>query len=221
MISLDAFRDRAGRLLGQFRQSAVLLLVQSGNDEDYLILERRAMTLRSQPGDISFPGGRLEGAETPREAALRETLEEIGVPPQAIEVMGTLGYYVTHYGAVIHPFVARTQMDDFIPNPDEVAEIIRVPLRYLLEQEPEIYPLHIDPSPPEDFPFDRIVGGRDYPFSRILVEEYFYHWQGIHIWGTTARILHEFLMILKADLNASEATGEQRPPGGNNNRETS
>lgn len=214
MISLDAFQDRAGRLLGHFRQSAVLLLIQSDGNEDYLILERRALTLRSQPGDISFPGGRLEADETPREAALRETMEEIGIAAQAVEVVGTLGYYVTHYGAVIHPFVGRTAWADFNPNPDEVAEVIRVPLRHLMEQEPEIYPLHIDPSPPEDFPFDRIVGGREYTFSRILVEEYFYHWQGIHIWGTTARILHEFLMILKSDLRDPETSGDAVSAGG-------
>lgn len=197
MLDLNMFKDREARPLGQFRQSAVLLLVQTVEDADHLILEKRAMTLRSQPGDISFPGGRLEAGETPLEAAVRETCEELGLAPEDIEVLGPLEYYVTHFGAVIFPFVARTFATDFAPSPAEVDEILRVPIQELLSQEPEIFPLQIEPTPPEDFPFDRIVGGRSYRFSRIRVDEYFYRWQDHHIWGTTARILHEFLAVLK------------------------
>lgn len=199
MHSLDIFRDREARPLGHFRQSAVLLLVQTINDEDHLILEKRALTLRAQPGDISFPGGRVEDGETPLAAAIRETCEEIGLKPEDIEIMGPLEYYVAHFGAVIYPFVARTHAADFALNPEEVSEILRIPLGYLLKQSPEIFPLQIEPTPPEDFPFDRIVGGRDYRFSSIRVDEYFYQWNDHHIWGTTARILFQFLSLLDPD----------------------
>lgn len=205
MLDLDIFKNRENRPFDSFRQSAVLLLIQTLGDRDYLILEKRAMSLRSQPGDISFPGGRIENGEDPAQAALRETWEETGIPSHQIDLIGSLEFYVTHFGAVLYPFVGRTTAEEFQPNPDEVEYLIRIPLEDLLDQEPEIYSIRIDPSPPEDFPYDRIQGGRNYRFSQIRMEEYFYRYEDHHIWGTTARILHHFLSLIKASVSADQS----------------
>lgn len=197
MINLDQFKERIPVPIGSLRKSAVLLLVQETEAGQFLILEKRALSLRSQPGDISLPGGRIEEGESPAEAALRETCEELGVTPVDLELIGPMDYYVTHWGAIIHPFVAKTTRQDFRPNPAEVDQIIRIPLEWLMEEEPEVFSLRIRPNLDDNFPYDRIQGGRNYKFSEARISEYFYHYQGHNIWGTTALIINQFIGILR------------------------
>lgn len=72
------------------RQSAVLLLFAEDEDGPYVLLTERAHTMRSHPGQVSFPGGKIDGHETIVEAALREAYEEIGLDPDGVDVLGTL-----------------------------------------------------------------------------------------------------------------------------------
>lgn len=197
MISLEIFRNREQRPFGLSRRSAVLLLIQQTPHRQYLVLEKRALSMRSQPGDISFPGGRIEAGETPEEAAVRETCEELGILAEELQLIGPMDFYVTHYGSILYPYIAQTTLTSFSPNPAEVEELVFVPLEELLAQEPEVFAIQISPCPPEDFPYERIHGGRNYRFSDVRVDEYFYRYAGHHIWGTTARILHQFLQIVK------------------------
>lgn len=199
MSDLDIFRTRVPGPIGVFRKSAVMLLVQETEEGRFLILEKRALTMRSQPGDISLPGGRIDSGETAAEAAVRETCEELGIRDEELEIIGPMDFFITHYGAIIYPFVARTKALLFDPNPPEVDELIFVPLEQLMEQVPEIFTLKVKPLLDDSFPYHRIHGGRNYKFSEPEVEEYFYHYNGHHIWGTTARIIHQFLMILKGE----------------------
>ncbi|PKK39591.1 putative nudix hydrolase [Clostridiaceae bacterium JG1575] len=197
MIQLEAFRGRKGRPLGAYRESAVLVLLQKRPEGAVLLLEKRARQLRAQPGDISFPGGSLEPGETPQEAALRETKEELGLDPQGVDVVGALDYYIAPNGLIIHPFVAATAVQELCPNPEEVERVLTIPLTDLLSQEPEVFPLAFAPEPGEDFPFDRIQGGRGYPFRRPVIDQYFYRAGDEFIWGITARILLQFLNLIK------------------------
>lgn len=200
MSDLDIFRTRVPGPIGVFRKSAVMLLVQETAEGQFLVLEKRALTLRSQPGDISLPGGRIDGSETAAEAAVRETCEELGIREEELEVIGPMDFFISHYGAIIYPFVARTKATVFRPNPPEVDELIRVPLEKLKEQVPEVFTLKVRPLLDDSFPYHRIHGGRNYQFSEPEVKEYFYHFNGHHIWGTTARIIHQFLTILEREL---------------------
>lgn len=197
MSDLDIFRTRVPGPMGIFRKSAVMLLIQETAGERFLVLEKRALTMRSQPGDISLPGGRIETGETPAQAAIRETCEELGVAEEELEVIGPMDFFVRHSGAIIYPFVGRTKTQGFQPNPQEVAELILVPLEMLMEQVPEVFTLKIKHLLDDSFPYHRIQGGRNYKFSEPEVEEYFYHFNGYNIWGTTARIIHQFLTILQ------------------------
>lgn len=199
MINLDRFKDRTPNPIGSLRKSAVMILVQETTEGQFLILEKRALSLRAQPGDISLPGGRIEEGETPETACLRETCEELGLTLADLTIVGPMDYYITHWGAIIHPFVGVTRQTVFSPNPEEVDRLLFVPLDWLLHEEPEVYSLRIRPDVAEDFPYDRIQGGRDYQFAERHVEEYFYHFDGHHIWGTTALILRQFLEILGKD----------------------
>lgn len=71
------------------RRSAVLMLFGPGEDGPRVVLTQRSETLRSHASQVSFPGGKLDPGETPVQAALRETWEEVGVDPSAVEVMGS------------------------------------------------------------------------------------------------------------------------------------
>ena len=115
--------------------AAVLVPVVDHADGLTLLLTERAADLRHHPGQISFPGGRIEAVDAgPVEAALRETEEEIGLPRTAIEVLGFLpdhlivtGYSVTPVVALVAPGRPLTL------DPVEVSAVFEVPLAYVLD----------------------------------------------------------------------------------------
>ena len=157
------------------------------------------MTLRRQPGDVCFPGGGRDGDETNLETALRETWEETGIPAENIEILGQTDYVITSYGAVITPFVGlikNTSPDRLRINPDEVEETFLVPLSFFLNREPETHYVYINIEVPDDFPFEHIVGGRNYGWSKGRQPELFYFYRNQVIWGFTARVVKNLCSIL-------------------------
>jgi len=101
-----------------------------------VILTQRTANLPSHAGQIAFPGGKIEGDETPARAALREAEEEIGLAPALVEPLGYLDLYLTFSGFRILPTVARVEPDFVLtPNRSEVADVFEVPLEYLMTPE--------------------------------------------------------------------------------------
>lgn len=151
--------------------SAVLVGLREHGRGTTVVLTRRQMDLRQHGGQISFPGGRIDVQDGgPLAAALRETREEIGVAAAAIEPLGWLDPYATLTGFHVLPLVARIDPDILLePNPQEVAEVLEVPLELLL-----------DPAQAHDHVIE--WRGR----RRQLVE---FRWHGHSIWGATAAIL--------------------------------
>jgi 8-oxo-dGTP pyrophosphatase MutT (NUDIX family) len=99
-----------------------------------VLLTRRALHLSAHPGQISFPGGRVEPQDRgPADTALREAQEEIGLPPGLVQVLGCLPDYTTGTGFVVTPVVGLVT-PDFHPRIDasEVAEVFEVPLSFLM-----------------------------------------------------------------------------------------
>ena len=99
-----------------------------------LLYEVRAGSLRRQPGEVCFPGGRLEGAESPEECALRETWEELGIPREKIRILGRLDFIAHRANFILYPVLALVEeeaVDGLHLNPDEVAEVFQVPLEHL------------------------------------------------------------------------------------------
>src|SRR5216683_221450 len=76
-----------------------------------VILTQRTADLPSHAGQIAFPGGKIDGEETPAGAALREAEEEIGLAPALVEPLGYLDLYLTFSGFRIMPMVARIAPD--------------------------------------------------------------------------------------------------------------
>ena len=156
----------------KLRPAAVLLALQQSGDTVSLILTRRSAALNHHPGQIAFPGGKVETSDNgPVQAALREAGEEIGLRPDNVEVLGTLASHETISRFDVTPVLGLVRQPfAIVPDPGEVAEVFAVPLAYVT-----------------DLAHFKIQ-------SRLWqgVERYYYTvpYGPYYIWGATARILH-------------------------------
>ncbi|HIT87925.1 MAG TPA: CoA pyrophosphatase [Candidatus Coprocola pullicola] len=190
--------NRIPQPIMQHIPSSVMLLLFSIENELHLLFTKRAEHLAHQPGDISFPGGRKEKNETPLETALRETQEELGILPEQITLLGKTDFMLTTSGALITPFVgyvSNITIEEISFNKDEVAEIFTVPLSFFRQTQPEVHFLYLSPFTEDTFPYDRITGGKNYPFVRPKIPELFYQYKQYTIWGITAQIAHHAVCL--------------------------
>lgn len=182
-----------------FRSSILIPLIQV-DEEWHILFEVRSFTMRKQPGDISFPGGRIDSTdETPLEAAIRETHEELGVDPATINILGQLSPYIASPSFVVYPFVATIDtypVYDAI-NKEEVEDVFTVPVNWFLKYEPYMHLVSVEPTPLSDFPYEKIMNGDQYQWRTRSMEEWFYDYEKYTIWGLTARILKHFIEKIK------------------------
>ncbi|MDO4539697.1 MAG: CoA pyrophosphatase [Syntrophomonadaceae bacterium] len=205
---LDRLRDeklkkRHPGVIGEeiFFKTAVLLpLVHNEAGELCVLLEKRALTLRRQAGEICFPGGHIDaGDKNPQEAAIRECCEELGLAPQDIEYLFPLDLLITPFNLKLHPYVGYIyDLHKVVPSPAEVDRILLVPLQWLLTHPPLQHYVPVNMHPGEDYPYHLIPGGRDYPWFPGRYPHLFYEWEDEIIWGLTARVLHNFLQLIGA-----------------------
>ena len=115
------------------RPAAVLVAVVD-HPEPTVLLTQRAQHLPDHPGQISFPGGKIDAADVdPKSAALREAEEEIGLSRDGVEPLGYLDLYMTTLGYRIVPLIARVQPGFALTlNTGEVDAAFEVPLSYLM-----------------------------------------------------------------------------------------
>ncbi|HUO79641.1 MAG TPA: CoA pyrophosphatase [Steroidobacteraceae bacterium] len=171
--------DRYRHLLpAALTKAAVLVPILDHADGLTVLLTERAPDLRHHPGQISFPGGRLETSDAgPLEAALRETEEEIGLPRGGIEVLGFLPDHLIVTGYSITPVVALVAPGRPLRlDPVEVASVFEVPLAFLLD--PANHRLRRRPVG------DGFIELYDIPFGQR------------NIWGATAGMLLTLCRLL-------------------------
>ena len=157
-----------GRVL---RPAAVLLAVCPQPTGARLILTKRASHLKQHPGQIAFPGGKVDAGDSgPEAAALREAWEEIGLAPGRVEVLGRLPAHETVTGFLVTPVLGLVR-DAFTPAPEagEVEEVFNVPLTHVLD--------------PQRYSIERRLWRGEW--RRFYVVSY----GPYYIWGATARIL--------------------------------
>jgi 8-oxo-dGTP pyrophosphatase MutT (NUDIX family) len=166
--------------------SAVLIPLYKKETEYYIVFIRRTNTVKTHKGQISFPGGARDATDrTLKDTALREAVEEIGLHPGDVIVLGELDDEITTTSNfIVTPFVATIPWPyRFTKNEGEVAEIIDVPISVLRDKN----------NVKADI--ETIDGG-------IVVDSYNYHYRGNIIWGATARILKKLLDIIGSAIEA-------------------
>lgn len=162
------------------RPAAVLLgLVERGGGLNVLFTER-SPDLKDHPGQVSFPGGRIErGDPGPVATALREAEEEVGLQPDSVAVAGCLDTYLTGTGFLVTPVVGFVP-EDFEARPDlkEVVEVFEVPLEFLLDEG------------------NLRVTHRRRPDIAATFRIYEFVYQNHRVWGATAAMLMRFTRLI-------------------------
>lgn len=165
-----------------------------------IIYELRAKDLKRQPGEISFPGGRVEKGETFKQAAIRETMEELKIERKNINLIGELDYLVSNGNYTIYCFmglITGVEAKDIKPNKWEVDHIFTVPIEFFLENSGDEYFLDVETKKNEEFPYNLIPNGEKYKFSTGKHSVLFYNYNDYCIWGYTARMTRHFANIIK------------------------
>ena len=178
------------------REYGVLVPLAEGPEGLSLLFEVRSPALARQPGEVCFPGGRVEPGESPRACALRESWEELAIPPGEVEVIAPLDLVVQQGRFVLHPFlgaVSPAGLAAMRPSPAEVEDAFLVPVDWLRAHPPQVYSHELKPQVSPDFPYDSIgfPGGYPWRSGRSVVPVY--PWPGRPIWGLTGRIVRRLL----------------------------
>lgn len=171
-------------IITQAVPAAVLIPLIERENGIHILFTKRSESLTHHPGQISFPGGRIDPRDKDETAAaLREMEEEIGHATHKVEIIGSLPHYFTGTGFQIRPFLGHLSPPfAFKANQEEVAEIFEVPLEVLLRK--ELYQLeHLE-------------------WKGIMRSYYSLNWQDYRIWGATAGIL----MMLRHSFEAYRQT---------------
>ncbi len=166
--------------LSMVKMSSVLLLLFPEGDRFYTCLTKRPRTMRHHPGQISFPGGKVEKEDSSAEmTALREAREEVGIDHNEIQILGKLSdLYVEVSKFSIQPFVAwADQKPEFVIDSGEVEKLIFFPV--------------------SDFVTNEIISEIELETVTGSLQVKYYPYDGEFIWGATAMILSELIEILK------------------------
>ena len=168
-LELPDLRDDADFAPPEIRPAAVLIAV-TDRPVPGVILTHRPDDMRAHPGQVAFPGGKLDPGEDAVAAALREAHEELAINPSDIRIIGASDRFVTGTGYDVTPVLALIPPDlPLEPNPIEVASWFEAPLGFLLD-------------PANHMPKEAQWGERVRSYIEI-------EWQGHRIWGVTAAII--------------------------------
>ena len=154
-------RERKSRLYPRGSSSVLIpFLIRDG--VCHVLYEIRAAKLRSQPGEICFPGGRIEEGETPLETAVREATEELCIDRTGIEIVGSLDDTIGPGAIPLFTYIGVLHDYEGTWSRAEVDRVFTVPLDWILTHDPEIYKIRLMREMPEDFPYEYVPGGRGY-----------------------------------------------------------
>jgi 8-oxo-dGTP pyrophosphatase MutT (NUDIX family) len=167
--TIELHRDP--RITGEMdlRPAAVLAAITE-RERPGILLIHRPSNMRAHPGQVAFPGGKIDPGESPEQAALREAWEELGIRPEVVRVIGSSDRYHTWSGYEITPVIALVPPDlDIVPNPTEVAQWFEAPLDHVLD--------------PANHKLEWIDWeGQPHPVYEI-------RWHEHSIWGVTAGVI--------------------------------
>jgi 8-oxo-dGTP pyrophosphatase MutT (NUDIX family) len=163
----------------RLRPAGVLAPLVERNGRVELLLTKRSSVLKHHPGQVAFPGGKVDAGDADAiDAALREAHEEIGLPRDQVEVLGTMPEHETVTGFHVTPVIGRvTAPFEIVPEPGEVEEVFAVPLDHVMN------------------PANYLIESRRWRGSR---RHFFTVPYGpYYIWGATARMLRAWAERMK------------------------
>ena len=194
----DIFKNRKPESIKKLREVSVVIALMNINDKLHLIFEKRSGNV-NQSGDISFIGGHMEENESALTAAIRETKEECNLSDENINIIAQSDYLMNFNSLFVHTFICEITNIQFenIKCNDEVEKLIAVPLDEIIKTKYSSYKSKITIERDENFPYHLIENGKNYNFFTGKEETYFYEFKNCIIWGLTAKILNNFVEILK------------------------
>ncbi|MPW24186.1 NUDIX domain-containing protein [Alkalibaculum sp. M08DMB] len=196
----NIFEGRKSKSLDIKQYYGVLVPIIEVDNKPHLLYQVRSFTMRRQPGEISFPGGKIEEGETSCQAALRETKEEMGIQTDSIDMIGELDYLLNNTNDMIYPFLGylrNVKFEDIKFSSDEVSEIFTVPIDFFINNKPEVYDMSYKVNVDESFPFHKIQNSANYQRRTMTYPVYFYEYSNYIIWGLTAQITRNFIKELR------------------------
>lgn len=212
MFSSDDFRKffreyKSEAVVKEHRFYSVLIPLVEREAKMHVLLEKRAAHI-SQPGEICFPGGRIDAGEPPQAAALRECNEEIGITTGEIKVLAQGDTLYGQADFTIYSFIAEISEESYERikiERDEVEELYLIPLSYFVENEPEFYRERYETNIRE-FPYDKVGIPSDYEWRRGTMRIPIYEYDDIVIWGMTAQFLNRMSSKLREEAHGSDNT---------------
>lgn len=194
-IIKEKLKDKKPTAIGVKSAYSIFMPLIKQKGKIHLLFEKRSMNLRNQPGEISFPGGKIEKGESPRDAAIRETCEELLIKKTDLTIISKGDFLVNPNLAIIYSFIGTINLDfaSINASKDEVESIFTVPLEFFINNKAKTYKMKVDVKRDESFPYDLIPGGKNYKWKRGLEEVNFYIYENHVIWGFTAKMVRQFI----------------------------
>ena len=172
------------------KAAVVILLFPDAEKETQLVLIQRMFHPKDRhAGQISLPGGKLEPSDiSPKAAGLRELEEELGVPSNAVDILGQLSeLHISVSNFLVYPFIGIiNERPNFIPQPSEVQAILEAPIKIFLEK---------SMRRKKDLKLRKGLVLKNVPYFDI---------KGHTVWGATAMILNEFSELITGKILSAE-----------------
>lgn len=184
----------------QYKTFAVMMPLVDIDGEVHILFELRAKHMKTQPGEVCFPGGKIEVGETAMECAVRETCEELGICENDFEIMKQIDSSKNASGMIIHAFYGKLKEDalkHIVLSENEVDETFLVPLSFFVENEPYVWTETVGVRNIETFPYEMIGLSENYKWGDRVMDVPIYNYGKYCIWGITGRIVRKFAQIIR------------------------
>ncbi|MBZ2168213.1 NUDIX hydrolase [Marinobacter sp. F4216] len=158
-----------------YPEAGILVPITDDHQNPEMVFTLRSSNLNTHSGQVAYPGGKRDQEDPSLVAtALRETHEEIGLPPDRVDVIAPLSQVMSRYGILVTPYVGVIPGDyPLAPNPEEIDSVFRVPLSFFMDD----------------------IRERTDTLSFMNHTFYVpcYRWERYQIWGMSAVVLVDFL----------------------------